>query len=59
MSEQSEIDIPTRRMTVEEFWKWDEAQPVGRFELEDGYIVQMQAENNRHNLPAKPFEVQM
>ena len=50
MSEHPDIDIPTERMTVEEFWKWDEAQPVGRFELEDGHIVRMQAENNRHNL---------
>ncbi len=50
MSEQPEIDIPTERMTVEEFRKWDETQPIGRFELEDGYVIRMQAENNRHNL---------
>jgi len=37
-------------MTVEEFWAWDAAQPIGRFELDDGEIVRMQAENNRHNL---------
>jgi len=45
-----QIEIPAERMTVEKFWKWNTAQPVGRFELEDGLVVRMQAENNRHNL---------
>ena len=35
-------------MTVDEFLRWSQAQDRGRYELERGRIVAMQAENVRH-----------
>ncbi len=35
-------------MTVDEFLRWSQAQDRGRYELERGRIVAMQAENTRH-----------
>ena len=39
--------LPTL-MTVDEFLRWSQAQDRGRYELERGRIVAMQAENVRH-----------
>lgn len=38
------------RMTIEEFVKWAEAQPEGRYELVDGEVIQMPSEGGLHNL---------
>ena len=39
--------LPTR-LTVDEFLRWSLAQERGRYELESGKIIVMQAENARH-----------
>ena len=40
--------LAPQRMTVEEFIDWTRVQPKGRYELEDGWIVEMPSENLGH-----------
>ena len=42
------IELPSRRMTVEDYLPWAEAQPHGRFELCDGQVVAMAPERAGH-----------
>jgi Uma2 family endonuclease len=42
------IELPSRRMTVEDYLPWAEAQPRGRFELCDGQVVAMAPERAGH-----------
>jgi Uma2 family endonuclease len=37
-----------RQMTVDEFLDWSERQPSGRYELQDGCVLTMQAERIEH-----------
>ena len=39
--------MPTR-MTVDEFLRWSERQERGRYELEDGRVIEMPAETSTH-----------
>jgi Uma2 family endonuclease len=48
------IATPPPRMTSEEFLRWAEAQPRGRFELAAGEVVAMAPERSAHN-DAKQF----
>ncbi len=41
-------ELPTRRMTADEFIAWSLEQPSGRYELEDGQVVAMASERARH-----------
>ncbi len=45
----SNAAIPLRRTTREEFRRWAEMQPRGRFERVDGHIVAMAPERAAHN----------
>ena len=46
------------RMTVDEFLAWSERQERGRFELEDGLVIEMQAENVGHlRLKGRVFRI--
>ena len=40
--------LAPQRMTVEEFIDWTRVQPKGRYELEDGWIVEMPSETVLH-----------
>jgi Uma2 family endonuclease len=42
------MNLPLKHMTAEEFAAWAERQPLGRFELIDGVVVQMNSETSRH-----------
>jgi Uma2 family endonuclease len=44
------IDLPSQRMTVDQFIEWSMQQPRGRFELVDGEIIAMAAERAVHAL---------
>ncbi len=42
------MNLPLKHMTAEEFAAWAERQPLGRFELLDGVVVQMNSEQASH-----------
>ena len=42
------MNLPLKHMTAEEFVAWAMAQELGRYELIDGVVVEMNAETNRH-----------
>ena len=42
------MNLPLKHMTAEEFAAWAEAQELGRYELIDGVVVEMNAETSNH-----------
>jgi len=42
------FEVPRGPITREEFQRWTESQPRGRFELEDGHVVAMAPERASH-----------
>jgi Uma2 family endonuclease len=48
MASQAASPEPERQMSREEYWRWAEAQPKGRFERVDGAVVAMAPERIEH-----------
>jgi Uma2 family endonuclease len=42
------MNLPLKHMTAEEFAAWAQAQELGRYELIDGVVVEMNAERSLH-----------